>query len=270
MANRGLISSVQNQRIKDALKLRDRRQRDKQQRIIINGGRELLRAMQAGVIINEAFVCEPLIHTDDASGALALIGESTADVWQVSEPVFEKLAYGDRGDGIIAVATARAKTLNQIVLPEGGPLLAVLEGIEKPGNVGAILRSADAAGVAAVLVVDPRTDLYNPNCIRASMGTVFTLPVAVAIAGEARSWLREHEFAVLAARVDGAIDYTRADYTGRTAIVLGSEADGLSETWTGDDIVAVRLPMLGKADSLNVSVTAAVLFYEALRQRGVK
>jgi RNA methyltransferase, TrmH family len=114
----------------------------------------------------------------------------------------------------------------------------------------------------------PQTDLFNPNCIRASIGTVFTTPIAVTTSGEAERWLSDQRYRVFAARVDGAIDYTQADFTGRTAIVLGSEAEGLSEAWTGDGVTAVRLPMLGKSDSLNVSVTAAVLFYEALRQRG--
>jgi TrmH family RNA methyltransferase len=147
--------------------------------------------------------------------------------------------------------------------------VAVLEGVEKPGNVGAVLRSADAAGVSAVILADPRTDLYNPNAIRASLGTIFTMPVCEAASGDVLARLREHECMILAARVDGAVPYTEVDYRRPTAIVLGSEAAGLSPIWTGDDIRAVRLPMRGVADSLNVSVTAAVLFYEALRQRSV-
>jgi TrmH family RNA methyltransferase len=148
------------------------------------------------------------------------------------------------------------------------PLVAVLEGIEKPGNVGAVLRSADAAGLSAVIVAAPRTDLYNPNAIRASLGTIFTMRVCEAASSEALAWLRQRKFTILAARVDGSVSYTEADYRGPTAIVLGSEAEGLSPMWTGDDIAAVRLPMLGAADSLNISATAAVLFYEAMRQRG--
>ena len=147
-------------------------------------------------------------------------------------------------------------------------LVAVLEGIEKPGNVGAILRSADAAGVSAVIAVNLATDLFNPNAIRASAGTIFSLPFVATSSESAREWLDERDFQVLATRVDGAINYTEANYTGRTAIVLGSEAQGLSGDWAGDDVNAIKLPMLGVADSLNVSVTAAVLFYEALRQRG--
>jgi TrmH family RNA methyltransferase len=145
--------------------------------------------------------------------------------------------------------------------------VAVLEGVEKPGNAGAVLRSADAAGVSAVIVADARTDLFNPNAIRASLGAIFSLPVCEATSADALAWLRQRRFAVFAARVDGAVPYTQADYRGPAAIVLGSEAAGLSPVWTGDDIQAVRLPMLGVVDSLNVSAAAAVLFYEARRQR---
>jgi TrmH family RNA methyltransferase len=151
--------------------------------------------------------------------------------------------------------------------PQTAPLIAVLEGVEKPGNVGAVLRSADAAGVSAVILADGRTDLYNPNAIRASSGTIFSMPVCEATSSDVLAWLRERGFRIAAARVDGSVPYTKVDYRGPTAIVLGSEATGLSPIWSGNDIQAVRLPMLGAADSLNVSVTAAVLFYEALRQR---
>ena len=130
-----------------------------------------------------------------------------------------------------------------------------------------MIRSADAAGVSALIAADPKTDLYNPNAIRASLGAIFTTPVCEAASGETIDWLRRNGFRILAARVDGSVPYTEVDYRGPTAIALGSEADGLSPLWQGDDIQAVRLPMLGTVDSLNVSVTAAVLFYEALRQR---
>ena len=137
----------------------------------------------------------------------------------------------------------------------------------RSGNVGAVLRSADAAGVSAVIAADPRTDLYNPNAIRASLGTIFTIPICEAASSDVLAWLRERRFTILAARVDASVPYTEVDFRGPTAVVLGSEAAGLSSVWTGDDVRGIRLPMCGAADSLNVSVTAAVLFYEALRQR---
>ncbi len=158
--------------------------------------------------------------------------------------------------------------LADLKLPDSA-LVAVLAGVEKPGNVGAVLRSADAAGASAVIAADAGTDLYNPNCIRASLGTVFTLPVCAASEVETLAYLRRERLAIYAARLDDtAIDYRQVQFAPRAAIVLGSEAVGLSDAWRGADIQAVKLPMLGVADSLNVSATAAVLFYEALRQRG--
>jgi RNA methyltransferase, TrmH family len=269
------ITSPHNPRVKDAVRLRDRRHREKQGRILIDGVRELHRAIGAGVRLLEVFVCEPLCNGDDAQHLLAALAESGCEMLHVSEPVFEKLAFGQRAEGVLGVAEMPRPTLESLLAGWGGsltatptpPLVAVLEGVEKPGNVGAVLRSADAAGVSAVIVADGRTDLYNPNAIRASLGTIFTTPICEAASGDVLAWLRQRNFTMLAARVDGAVPYTEVDYHGPTAIVLGSEAAGLSPVWTGDDIRGIRLPMLGAADSLNVSVTAAVLFYEALRQR---
>ena len=293
-----IITSLQNPRVKDAVRLRDRPSRRQRGRILIDGARELHRALDAGVRMLEVFVCEPLCHGDDAQRLLPALPQSGCEILYVGEAVFEKLAFGHRSEGVLGVAEMPRPTLEHVAaqlgwdgLGWGGsltatptilstapptaqsarivPLVAVLEGVEKPGNVGAVLRSADAAGVSAVILADPRTDLYNPNAIRASLGTIFTMPVCEAASGDVLARLREHNYSILAARVDGAVSYTEVDYRRPTAIVLGSEAEGLSPIWTGDDILAVRLPMCGVADSLNVSVTAAVLFYEALRQRSV-
>jgi RNA methyltransferase, TrmH family len=269
------ITSLQNPRVKDAVRLRDRRHREKQGRILIDGTRELRRAIDARVKLVELFVCESLCDGDDAQHLLAKLPQCDGEVWTVDEKVFERLAFGQRAEGVLAVAEMPRPTLTTISLRWGNrstatlqnPLVAVLEGVEKPGNVGAVLRSADAAGVSAVIVADGRTDLYNPNAIRASLGTIFSMPVCEAAGSEVLAWLQERSFTIAAARVDGSVPYTEVDYRGPTAIVLGSEAAGLSSIWTGNDVRAVRLPMLGAADSLNVSVTAAVLFYEALRQR---
>jgi TrmH family RNA methyltransferase len=156
--------------------------------------------------------------------------------------------------------------LADLVLPEN-PLVAIVEGVEKPGNLGAVIRSADGAGVSAVIVADQLTDLYNPNAIRASLGTVFTVPVCSAPTEEVLDWLRNREIPVFAAHVDGAESYAEVDLRPPAAIVLGAEAQGLSDAWGAADITPIQLPMLGVADSLNVSTAAAVLFYEALRQR---
>jgi len=261
------ITSLQNPRVKETVRLRDRRHREKQGRILIDGARELARAVDSGVRMLEMFVCEPLCTSRESQRLLAWLPECGAEVFRVTESVFEKLNFGHRAEGVLGVAEMPRRRLEELPLPER-PLVAVLEGVEKPGNVGAVLRSADAAGLSALIVADAWTDLYNPNAVRASLGTVFTMPVCAATSVDTLDWLRRHQLAIYAARVDGSVPYTRVDYRGPTAIVLGSEAEGLSAAWSGDDITPVRLPMVGAADSLNVSAAAAVLFYEARRQRG--
>lgn len=260
------ITSLHNPHVRSAVKLRERRHREEQGRILIDGARELRRAVEAGVRLVEVFVCQPLCRSDDARQVLLALPATGAAVYSVTEPVFEKLAFGERIEGVLGVAAMPEATLGRLNLPPG-PLVAVLEGVEKPGNLGAVLRSADAAGVSALVAADARTDLYNPNAIRASLGTIFSLPVAAVTTRETLRWLRRSGLAIFAARVDGSIEYHQADFRGPAAIVLGSEAQGLSAAWSGAGVTAIRLPMRGVADSLNVSAAAAVLFYEALRQR---
>ncbi len=264
-----IITSLQNPRVKAAVRLRDRRHREKQGRIRIDGARELLRAVQAGVSLVEVFVCRSLCQSADARQVLDELSARGAEIIEVAEPVFEKLAFGDRAEGVVGVAAMPRPTLSDLTLPQN-PLVAVLEGVEKPGNVGAVLRTADAAGLSALVVADGRTDLYNPDAIRASLGTIFTMPVCTATARETLDWLRGNRLAVYAARVEGSVLYTEVDYRAPSAIVLGSEAEGLTGVWNAAGVTPIRLPMLGAADSLNVSAAAAVLFYEALRQRGVQ
>ena len=261
-----MITSLQNLRVKAAVALRDRKGRESQQRIIIDGAREIARALAGNVQLAELFVCEELIHTPAAREVLWQVAAANADCVSVSRSVFEKLAYGERGEGLIATAHTPVRSLSSLMLPVT-PLIAVLEGVEKPGNVGAVLRSADGAGVSALIVADGGTDLFNPNAIRASLGAIFTVPVCAASSLETLAWLRARKLAIFAARVDGAIGYERANLRPAAAIVLGSEAHGLTDAWQGSDIIPIMLPMLGVCDSLNVSATAAVLFYEAWRQR---
>lgn len=260
------ITSLTNPRVKEAVRLRTGRHRAKQGRMLVDGAREIKRALAAGVRPTEAFVCESLCRTDESQQTVKLLAASGCDAWQVTPEVFAKIAFGERDDGVLLVAETPASTLAAL-RPRGNGPIAVIEGIEKPGNVGAVLRSADAAGVAAVIVAEPVTDLFNPNCIRASLGAVFRVPVCTATSEETLEWLRERRLALFAARVDGRLDYTAAPLAGGCAIVLGSEADGLSSAWYGDDVTAIRLPMRGAVDSLNISAAAAVLFYESLRQR---
>jgi TrmH family RNA methyltransferase len=260
------ITSTTNPRVKAAARLRDRQGRNDQQRIIIDGVREIGLAVASGIELIELYYFPELCRDEQHAALLTAAGAEKADQIEVTPAVMEKLAFGQRVEGVVAVARAPQRRLADLKLGEE-PLIAVVEGVEKPGNLGAILRTADAAGVSALIVAEGGTDLYNPNAIRASLGAVFTVPVATAASQAALDWLRQNHFRLLAARVDGTTDYTAADYRGRTAILLGSEAHGLSELWRAEDITPIRLPLLGRVDSLNLSATAAVLFYEALRQR---
>jgi TrmH family RNA methyltransferase len=260
------ITSTSNPRIKAAARLRDRRGRDQQGRIIIDGVREIGRAVAAGVDVVELFCFPELCHDEEHQAVLRAARQLNADLVEVTPQVMEKLAYGQRVEGIVAIARPPERRLADLSLPPDA-LVAVVEAVEKPGNLGAIVRTADAAGVAAVLVVQGATDLFNPNAIRASLGAIFTVPVLSATSEAVLVWLRARKFRLYAARVDGTVPYTKADFREQTAILLGSEASGLSAAWQGTDVTAICLPMHGSVDSLNLSATAAVLFYEALRQR---
>lgn len=267
-----VITSTANPAIRAAADLRHRRGRDETGLTLVDGARELRRALEAGFELREAFVCPELLTTDDSRALLSLLRDQGGTLRTVARRAYSKVAFGDRSDGIVGVLAippsdlpALAERLARRVAHRA--LLAVVEGVEKPGNLGAILRSADAAGVDGLIAADPQTDLFNPNAIRASVGTIFTVPLAAAATGDAVAWLRERGLTIVAARVEAGLRYTGVDMTGPTAIVLGSESAGLSDAWRGPDVVAVRLPMRGAADSLNVSTAAAVLFYEARRQR---
>ena len=259
------IASPHNQRIKDAIKLRDRRQRVKQGRTIVEGVREIGRAIEAGVELDEVFVCRELCRTEESQRLLLRLAEIEAPLVDVTADVFARLAFGERSEGTLAVARVPQYKLADLELGPD-PLVAVIEGVEKPGNLGAVLRSADAAGVAAVIATGQGTDFYNPNVIRASLGVLFTLPVRAATSAEALAWLADRRFSVFAARVDAEQTYSDVCYAGPVAVVLGSEASGLSHVWS-EGVTPIKLPMRGSADSLNIAAAAAVLFYEALRQR---
>jgi TrmH family RNA methyltransferase len=260
------ITSRSNPRIAAVAGLRDRRERERQGLTVVDGSREVRRAIDSGAELVEAFVCGPLLAGADARAALDVLEASGTAVTPVSQGVFEKLAFGDRAEGLIAVVRIPDLSLERLVLP-ADPLVAIIEGVEKPGNIGAVLRSADGAGADALVAASPRTDLFNPNAIRASAGTIFRVPLAAAPAGDALAWAQAAGLRIVATRVDADRPYTRADLTGPIAIVLGAEADGLTEIWDAPDIEAVQIPMRGIADSLNVSVAAALLLFEARRQR---
>ena len=271
MAAMPTIDSPGNPRIKAVIRLRERRERDATGLTLVDGGREALRAMESGVVVEAAFICPPLLGSREAHRVAEKVSQSFGpfgapiDYAEVSERAFERLAYGDRVDGVVLVVRAPRTTLQDLEL-SAEPLVVVTEDVEKPGNVGAILRSADAVGADAVIAVGG-TDLFNPNVIRASIGTVFTMPLAAATAEQVIDWLRSREIRIVASRVDAERLHVQGNLRGPVALVLGSEAEGLSDAWRSPDVEAIRLPMAGVADSLNVSAAAAVLLYEAWRQR---
>jgi TrmH family RNA methyltransferase len=261
-----ILTSLANPRIKAAAALRERRERDRARLTLVDGARELRRALEAGVEVVEAYVCEALLGGQEARLALDQLRARGTPLQPVSQPVLARIAFGQRAEGLVAVVRIPSATLDEILLPDD-PLVVVVEAVEKPGNLGAILRSADGAGANALVAASPRTDLFNPNAIRASAGTIFSLPLAAATTPETLDWLAARRLRTVAARVDADVIYSDIDLTGPLAIVLGAEAEGLSLAWQGPAVEAVRIPMLGAADSLNVSVSAAILLYEARRQR---
>jgi len=264
----GDIASATNPRVKAAVRLRDRRERDRTGRTIVDGAREILRALDGGARIVETYVCEPLITSRDARTAVARLRGAGATVLTTSAAAFEKVAFGERSDGVVAIVEMPATGIDRLRLPSH-PLLLVIEAVEKPGNLGAIVRTADGAGVDAVIAASAITDVFNPNAIRASLGTVFTVPIGAAPTTDVLALLRRVPVRIVAARIDAEALYTDVDLRGPVGIVVGNEAGGLSAAWSASDVTAVRLPMLGAADSLNVSAAAAILLYEARRQRGI-
>lgn len=260
------IASPSNPRIRAAAGLRDRRQRSATGLTLVDGARDVRRALDAGVEVVDVFLCEPLLAGSDARAALDAIGERRIPTTSTTEAAFSKIAFGDRVEGLVAVIRPPTWRLDELTLPDD-PLIVVVEGVEKPGNLGAVLRSADGAGADALIAASAVTDLANPNTIRASAGTIFAMPLAAAPTSDVIGWLGDREIRIVAAWVDADALYTDADLTGPVALAVGSEADGLTDAWEAPGIERVRLPMHGVADSLNVSVSAAVLLYEARRQR---
>lgn len=257
----GPITSAANPRIRAVTRLRERRARDRAGLTLLDGPREILLALRAGVALREAFVSPRA----DAQ-VLAELGAAGVPLLAVSEAVGARIGYGERDSGLVVVASTPSTSLSDL-RPPAAPLIVVAEGVEKPGNLGAILRSADATGADALIVADAQTDPFNPNTIRASLGSIFSVPIAAAPSDAVLTWLRARSIRPVAARVDAALTYTDADLTGGVALVVGAEDTGLSDTWRGPDVLPVRLPMRGTVDSLNVSVATAVLLFEARRQR---
>ena len=289
-----LITSAQNPKVKRLLALqKDSSLRRESGLFVVEGRRELEHCMAAGFEPDTVFVCPDLYGPDPGdlcSGTVAardrvngrgpqakrsgrderseVPGSSVPGVRvvEVSREVYDKVAYRGGTEGVIAEMKARERRLEDLDLPQN-PLIMVLEAVEKPGNLGAVLRSADAAGADAVIICDPLTDLYNPNLIRASIGAVFTVPVAVCTSSEAIAWLKSRGIRILTAQLQDSSLYYDCDMRCGTALVMGTESTGLTPQWREAADAHIRIPMLGELDSLNVSVSAAILLFEAVRQR---
>lgn len=259
------IVSLQNPRIKNIVKLSKGKERKAQNLFIIEGARELSLALSANYEVDSAFVCPELFTKTDYPEVLDTIAENK--IFEVSEAVFEKIAYREGSDGLLTLAIPKKHTLDDLTLSDN-PFIIILEAVEKPGNLGAILRTADAAQADAVIICDPATDLYNPNAIRSSVGCIFTVKTAVCSSQEALGYLRMKEIKTFAAELKASQWYQDTDFTMPSAIVMGTEADGLTGFWLENADARIKIPMRGKIDSLNVSVSTAVLTFEAMRQRG--
>jgi len=264
------ITSLQNARVKNLVRLRRRRARDEQSLFLIEEPLVIRRALAAGVPFRTVYFCPEQAQAGEAAALLAELREAGSGAWEfvrLSGPVMTKVAYRARPAGLLVVAEQVKQELADLVLPPN-PLLVVLAGLEKPGNLGAVLRSADGAGADAVLLSQTGTDLFNPNVLRSSRGTVFSVPTVEAEATAIVEFLNSRRIRCLATTPAADRDYTACDLSGPVAIVLGNEDAGLNETWLARAAEQIRLPLRGKADSLNVAITAAVVLYEAVRQRG--
>ena len=257
------LTSFSNPTVKNLVKLRQRRERARQETLLIDGARALRMALRNGFAISAVFFSQAVAAQQ--ADLLRSVQEAGGSLQPVTPAVFGKIGYGDRPDGVLGVAPCPRTTLADLPVVDS-PLYLVAERLEKPGNLGAMLRSAVAAGASALLLCDGRTDLWNPNVIRASQGACFAVPVAVAGAGETLSWLRRRAVQVVAATPLARRSCYDVDFRIPSAVVLGAEHDGLTSIWSAE--ACVRIPMSGQVDSLNVAQAASILLFEALRQRG--
>ena len=253
------ISSIQNPKIKLLTALQKKSAERRSRGVfVVEGQRELQHCVEAGFEVESMFVCKELFTGD--------FDVKNAAVYTVSPKVYEHIAYRGSTEGVVAVVKCRERSLDDLELGET-PLIIVLESVEKPGNLGAVLRSADAAKADAVIVCDPLTDLYNPNLIRASIGAVFTVPVVACDSSACIDFLKSKNIQILTAQLQDSSLYYETDMRRGVAIVMGTESTGLTQQWRLAADAHIRIPMLGRLDSLNVSVSAAILLFEAVRQR---
>ena len=264
-----LVSSLQNPLIKNILLLEEKpRERKVQNLIVIEGFREVRLALIAGFTVTTIFYCREFINNKELNDLIAH-GFSTFEMIEVPGEIYNRIAYRKDHGGVIALANPKRMLLKDLKLGKN-PLILVLESVEKPGNLGAILRTADAANLDAVIICDPQTDIYNPNAIRSSIGCIFTMPVVTSSTELTIRWLRANGIATYATALTASKHYHECDMKKSSAIVMGSEAYGLSEQWLDEADHTIKIPMNGKIDSMNVSAAAAIVIFEALRQREFK
>ncbi len=260
------LTSLQNPRIKQLVKLRDRRDRDDAGVFLVEGYREIRRALEKRVALTELYYSPDWFLGSNEPNLIAQAEQAGARLFELTKDAFAKVAYRERPDGLLGVAPQWKHSLVELQLPEA-PFLLVVEAIEKPGNLGTILRSADAAGCNAVIVCDPVTDIFNPNVVRASTGVLFSVPCIVDESEHVNTWLRSKGIRTIATTPAAETLYTSADLKGPLAIVMGSEQYGLSDYWLKNADLPVRIPMAGQADSLNVAMATIITLFEAVRQR---
>lgn len=258
------IESVQNPFIKSLVQLQEKAKARKQTgAFLIEGLREIELALKGGYEIETILFLPKIISINQ----IEKLTTKQIDLIEISKDVYQKLAYRDTTEGILAVAKTKSLSLTDLKLSKN-PLVLIAEGLEKPGNLGAILRTADAANIDAVIIANPRTDLYNPNIVRSSVGCLFTRQIAVGTSEEIIAFLKENNINFYSATLQNSTSYNTQDYTQPTALVVGTEATGLTEIWRKESTSNIIIPMQGEIDSMNVSVAAAILLFEAKRQRG--
>jgi TrmH family RNA methyltransferase len=263
------ITSLTNPRIKEVVKLRDHKARKESGLTVVEGVREVQCAHEADVKFKEVYFCRDFLAAAQEKQLAKVLSKKGAVIEEVSAEVFNKISYGERQEGVLAVCVAKNLDISEIKLKETAALLVIVEKAEKPGNLGAILRTCDAAGVDALIICDGKTDIYNPNVIRASLGTVFSVPVVQATNEKTLAFLKQNRITVCASSPNADLNYSYADFRKSVAIAMGSEEEGLSKFWFKSADHKVKIPMYGKADSLNLSVSTAILVYEAVRQRNL-
>jgi len=259
------IQSVQNPLIKNILKLQEKsRERKKQQLFVVEGKREIELACKGQFDIDSLLFIQQKIEYD------YLKQFNAREVIEITQEVYQKIAYRESTEGIIAIAKSKYIDLNSLIFKNKEPLILVIEGIEKPGNIGAMIRSADAANIDAVILADPKTDQYNPNVIRSSVGGVFTKNIVISSSDEVIKFFKKNNIRMYAATLQNSNKYTDEDYTEASAIIVGTEANGLTQIWRDHSTKNINIPMQGEIDSMNVSVAAAIILFEAKRQRNFK